>query len=282
MSEEIPTIEDVRIQNLISEFTAIYPDTDIPKPLEVEVFHSNVVPEEYQPILHPSNEDLQEELDGILDYAFPPPAPTTSHELMLETISAANNVSKSYLWRSLPPRSDIYCGPSLLDNYLKYCTEDLRMKFSEEQQSGIYRVWNRVTNWVIYAKYKYLRPRPVALSKNYGIPITVNIKEDYWNNTPSYPSLRYALMLTAAKYFSHSHRSCYPKLIQKAVDMERYLIATGTNFSSDIAASKDMIQDNLFSAEEVDIKQRQADKLERQKRKQIERAKKNSKKTATK
>tara|TARA_Y100000310_G_scaffold341235_1_gene439747 strand:+ start:7048 stop:7920 length:873 start_codon:yes stop_codon:yes gene_type:complete len=267
-NKKTSVVEDTRTQRLIDRFTILYPDVFEVRPLDEEVKHSIPVPEKYHLILNPETTPLQEELDSILEVSCPPPAPTTSHELMMETISIANKVGR------YPPSSKTFYGPDFLENYLKYCRDDLRMKISDEQQDGIYRVWNRVTNWVVYAKYTYARPRPVELAKEYGISIKIGNPDDPWSQTPSYPSLRHTLALAAAKYLSHSHASCYPKLLEKAKHVRRYLLRSGANFSSDLSVSQELLQDNIFSAEETEKIAKKKAKKEKSLKNAVERAKK--------
>jgi len=245
-------------------YMRLFPDQPIPSPASKPVLHNSLISKRDELIVNAVDPELQSELNDIITVSLSPPAPTTGAELTVELIKrliASTNFDQA--------AHSLYTGKNFTTNYVSYLQQDLSLNLTDSQLGGLFRTWDRVTNWIIYAKYTHLRPRPIELAATHDLilePVEPFIEES-WSRTPSFPSLRFGLAYSAANYLSHSHPKYYGVLKKKAGNIGGYLIHGNLNFRSDLTAIFSLLQDNIISADDLRVRENQYE----QKRRRAER-----------
>ena len=252
----------------INRFKQLFPGRELPTPSNDPPTHTGEPCDRDRQILEVEDLELQQEFEGIVRTSLRAPAPVAGSELTLELVK----VITSNKPETVSPLVTKYSPPYFVDSYFSFLEDELKMDITGAQKEGLLRTWDRVTNWVIYAKYHHARPRPAALAKHYDLTLPYVEFPDDWNSTPAYPSLRASLVVSAASYLSHSHPQYYPVLEKKLVDVSGYLTRSGLNYYSDIQAVWSLLRDNVLTADRLAIKKRRESKEKVKTRSKIKKA----------
>jgi hypothetical protein len=250
----------------------MFPGKELPTPLSQQLLHDSIISDRDKLILNPPDEDLQGELNAVLLESLPPPALTTGAELTLELIKGILRKTEA---DHLTTQGHMYAGESFITNYLEYLDTILKPLMTESQIEGLLQMWDRVTNWIIYAKYTHLRPRPIELAAAHDLVLEVHepFIENSWSRTPSYPSLRFGLALSAAHYISHSHPRYFQVLRQKAGDIGTYLLEAHCNYPSDLQAIPELFEGNILSSDNLIAQTKRSKSQQRRAARRIRNAK---------